>query len=287
MSSMTTILRECIRQSLFKWLNRLLWLLGLYDLIISQFVPESLQKEFPNAYALAGKVPAFIPLLAYPIVFLLLLSGGLAQLALAYRNTLHEISGGDGDDVPTQVLAEMLKFAQTERLGAPIAGRIAHSGFSLSEHENAAILWSGTENVMVFLPSDDRPAITVPDLYPEGDQAYFDDRIMRERTATPENKLPPLGGVGRLWEKEKQSWQWIGYRKRYVIFGRAQVFTQRFTEGRVMGPLPAPHTDTSSRFYVIRNDGSYVPFTSDRVPPPKCERVHGQVTAGQSTTSSN
>jgi hypothetical protein len=168
MSSRTTILRECIRQPLFKWLNRLLWLLGLYDLTISQFVPEPLQKEFPNAYALAGKVSAFIPLWAYPILFLLILAVGLAKLALAYRNALREISGGDGDDVPTQVLAEMLRFAQTQRLGAPLAGRISHSGFSLSEHENAAVLWSGTENVMVFLPTDDRAAITVQDLFPEG-----------------------------------------------------------------------------------------------------------------------
>lgn len=158
-------------------------------------------------------------------------------------------------NVPKEIVAAFDSVAAPQ-LGKPGEIKPAIS-FAYAVHERATSLWFVPDITSIFLPtaSGDKPVKYLPNSAiwkgNEGGKNYFDDETARKLTGTPKDKYPPLGGLARLWELDKNRWDWIGYREFEYHYGPNKVFFQRFERGLKIGPLPAGNKSNQAEVLVI------------------------------------
>jgi hypothetical protein len=237
--------------------------LGVYDLALSQLLTAEAAAQYPKAHMIAAWVPNW----AYPVGMSLIFAFAAYRYAASQVAKMAELTGGIGDDVPEAVVEQFIRLRVQYDLGRPNGEITSKLIFVRIEHENVLVLWSEEESSFLMMRSGSKKLEKIADPLPQADPVYFDDDTMRLKTLTPPTKLPPLGGLGRLWEIDRASWEWMGYRIRAMQYAPGSVFVQHCKAGRIIGPLPST-IPARSTFYVVRSDLTYETIHSSSIAAP-------------------
>ena len=164
--------------------------------------------------------------------------------------------------------------AFASELGRPRGPAMLSDDAYQAEYDRAHIIWINPLRTIYYLPDNNEERKVTPQL----DAAWappelFDDSKLRPLFATPDDKLPPHGGVAYHWLKEPDRWKWIGWRRWYCRFFD-EIFYQEFDSGVILGPFHASPTRDEGQIFTILNNGRWVERQA-RVNDPDCLQVAG------------
>lgn len=195
---------------------------------------------------------------------------------LAFKSAFHEVISSSGlrpkatfDIYPA--FKPVYDFFSSE-LGRPRGPAQLSDDTYEAEYDRARVIWIKSLLTIYVLPDDNasRPVIPQPDAAwapPE----FFDDAKLRAMFGTPEDKLPPQGGVAYHWIRDPERWKWIGWRQWYCRF-LDEVFYQEFNSGIMIGLLHAAPMRNEGQIIVVLNDGRW--FARDaKATAPDCVQI--------------
>jgi len=141
-----------------------------------------------------------------------------------------------------------------------------------AEYDRAHIIWIKPLLTIYYLPdNNEERKVTSQQDTAWAPPELFDDSKLRPRFATPDDKLPPHGGVAYHWLKEPDRWKWIGWRQWYCRFFD-EIFYQEFDSGVMLGPFHASPTRDEGQIITILNNGRWVARQAP-VNAPDCVQV--------------
>ena len=152
-------------------------------------------------------------------------------------------------------------------LGQPLGPAQLSDDTYQAAYERALIVWIKSLLAIYVLPfnNDERKVIRQSDSA-FAPAEFFDDGKLRAMFGTPDDKLPPHGGVAYHWNRDPDRWKFIGWREWYCRFFD-EVFYQEFQSGIIFGVFHLSPTRDEGQVLVVLNNGRWQSGIAPRKAP--------------------
>jgi hypothetical protein len=131
---------------------------------------------------------------------------------------------------------ESVYHEHQDQLGKSRSNPIKDANPYIAAHEHATVIYLGSEPAFYRLEPKTSSWTIYREPIWEITPKWFNDKILRKYFHTPEGLYPPYGSVAKCWDRDKSSWNWIGWRIWHCNL--TNIYFQRFEHGIIMGNFP-------------------------------------------------
>lgn len=183
-------------------------------------------------------------------------------------------------DIPVYWLFQSAWNDHKDALGNPKAKEEPLNKVHYAAYDHAPVIWVHISNTTpdsntFYLLKEDYTYIKLPDPKMDvRDKTWLSDECNRKRFRLPEKRVPPYGGIAKLWVQQS----WIGFRTWHSDYLNGLVYLQRFDNGFIIGGFrqdPLRKGDTQIFILLDNLKWAYKPLNGVEGPlPEEPEQTH-------------
>jgi hypothetical protein len=129
------------------------------------------------------------------------------------------------------------------------------AGMYFFEHSDI-IIWIQQKRIFYRIKHD-RTWEPRPHAIETSDSKWWTDDYVRQTLDLPTNKKSPVGGIAAEWAANPVDWDWLGSMDWQCPVNGRDVYSQKFADGLLIGPLPIKEGSDAGQIFVLFDNGKW------------------------------